>query len=69
MYLQKLLSNDKDTCLLGQIVLGEILACPSAKKIDKVNFCLLDVSDFERIQRLKNAIPMGFDQNMLIWSS
>src|SRR5204862_6465974 len=44
-WLQKLLSDDKDVCLLGQLVLGEILACPSAKQIDKLHFCLLDVSD------------------------
>lgn len=68
-WLQKLLKDDKDACLLGQIVLGEILACPSAKKIDKVNFCLLDVSDFERIQRLKKRNTYGADQNMLNWSS
>jgi hypothetical protein len=55
--------------LLGQIVLGEILACPSAKRIDKVNFCLLDVSDFERIQRLKKRNTYGADQNMLNWSA
>jgi hypothetical protein len=68
-WLQKLLSDGKDACLLGQIVLGEILACPSAKQIDKINFCLLDVSDFERIQRLKKRNTYGADQNMLNWSS
>ena len=31
----------------------KIIVCPSAKKLDSINFCLLDVSDFERIQRLK----------------
>ena len=68
-WLQKLLSDGKDACLLGQIVLGEILACPSAKQIDKVSFCLLDVNDFERIQRLKKRNTYGVDQNMLNWSS
>jgi len=68
-WLQKLLSDNKDACLLGQIVLGEILACPSAKQLDKINFCLLDVSDFERIQRLKKRHTYGIDQNMLNWSS
>ena len=68
-WLQKLLSEGKDACLLGQIVLGEILACPSAKQIDKVIFCLLDVSDFERIQRLKKRNTYGADQNMLNWSA
>lgn len=53
MWLTKLLSKGKDACILGQIVLGEILACPSAKHLSKVNFCLLDVSDFVRVQRLK----------------
>ncbi len=68
-WLQKLLSEGKDACLLGQIVLGEILSCTSAKQIDKINFCLLDVSDFERIQRLKKRNTYGVDQNMLNWSS
>ncbi len=68
-WLQKLLSDTKDACLLGQIVVGEILACPSAKQLEKINFCLLDVSDFERIQRLKKRNTYGADQNMLNWSS
>lgn len=68
-WLQKLLHEGKNACLLGQIVLGEIMACPSAKQIDKVNFCLLDVSDFERIQRLKKRNTYRADQNMLNWSA
>jgi hypothetical protein len=68
-WLEKLLSESKNACLLGQIVLGEILACPSAKQMDKVNFCLLDVSDFERIQRLKKRNTHGADQNMLNWAA
>jgi hypothetical protein len=54
-----LLADDKDVCLLGQIVLGEILASPSAAKLDGINFYLLDVSDFERIQRLKKRNTYG----------
>ena len=65
----KLLKDGKDACLLGQMVLGEILSCPSANQIDKINFCLLDVSDFERIQRLKKRNTYGADQNMLSWSA
>lgn len=73
-WLQKLLSERKNACLLGQMVLGEILACPSVKHLDRIHFCLLDVSDYERIQRLKNRNtylfqPSGADQNMLNWSS
>lgn len=68
-WLKKLLGDNKSACLLGQMVLGEILACPSACQIDKINFCLLDVNDFERIQRLKKRNSYGIDQNMLNWSS
>src|SRR3989338_1705603 len=64
-WLQKLLSEGNDACLLGQIVLGEILACPSADKTLEINFCLLEVSDFERIARLKKRNTYGMDQNML----
>ncbi len=56
-------------CICGQVVLGEILACPTANKIGKVNFCLLEVSDFERIRRLKIRSKHGTDQNMLNWAA
>lgn len=68
-WLNKLSQNHNDSCLLGQIVLGEILACPSAKLLSSVNFCLLDVNDFERIQRLKKRATYGVDQNMLNWAA
>lgn len=68
-WLKKLLNGTQDACLLGQIVLGEILASPSARKLNKVKFCLLDVSDFERIQRLKKRNTYGADQNMLNWAA
>lgn len=48
---------------------GELLACPSAKKIDKIHFCLLEVSDFERVQRIKERNSGEADQNMLNWAS
>ncbi len=44
-WIQKYLQEQKshpDICLLGQMVLGEILAFPSAKQLGKINFCLLD---------------------------
>lgn len=68
-WLQHLLQKNKDVCLLGQMVLGEILACPSAQKIQKINFCLLDVSDFERIQRLKSSTSHDIDQHILNWAA
>lgn len=69
VWLKKLLSDGKDACLLGQMVLGEIMACPSAKQVGKINFCLLDVGDFERIQRLKKRNTHGTDQHMLNWAA
>ena len=68
-WLQKLLQENKDACLLGQMVLGEILACPSYRRLGKIHFCFLDVEDFERIQRIKRHHTAGADQNMLNWSS
>lgn len=67
-WLNRLISEEKNALLLGQIVLGEILACPSSEKLGKIDFCFLDVSDFERIKRLKNR-KFGADQNMLNWAS
>ena len=55
-WLQKYLSEGmsiENFCICGQVVLGEILACPSAEKVGKIDICLLDVSDIERIRRLK----------------
>ena len=51
------------------MVLGEILACPSAKHLKEINFCLLDVSDGQRIQRLMNRTPKDVTQTMLNWAS
>lgn len=69
LWLQRFLQKKQTVCLLGQIVLGEILACPSAKKLGQIHFCLLDVEDFERVQRLKKRNTYGIDQNMLNWAS
>lgn len=69
-WLQSYLKNrEDDFCICGQIVLGEILACPSAKQIDKINILLLDVSDIERIRRLRLRNTYGVNQDMLNWSS
>jgi len=68
-WLHKLFSEGQDAYLLGQIVLGEILACPSAHKLGLVNFCLLDVSDFERVRRLKQRDTHGTNQDMLNWAA
>jgi hypothetical protein len=47
------LSFEENSCLLGQIVLGEILSCPLSALFKSIEFCLLDVSDYERIQIFK----------------
>jgi hypothetical protein len=44
-----------------------LLASPSAYKIGKINFCLLDVSDMERIKRLKKRNTDHIDQKDPQW--
>lgn len=69
-WLQKITSDQKNICLLGQIVLGEILACPTANELEKINYCLLDVDDFERIQRIRlRGSEKEATQEMLNWAS
>ncbi len=55
--------------ICGQAVLGEILACPSVANISSINVCLLDVSDVERINRLKKRGTLDANQNILNWSA
>ncbi len=61
--------EESKTCLFGQMVLGEILACPSAKKIQEINICFLDCSDTTRIQRLKERTHILTNQHTLNWAS
>ena len=52
--------------------LGELLACPSARKLRGISACLLDCSDPIRIQRMRNR---GFDprwpptQDLINWAA
>ncbi len=68
-WIKKLLLEQKNSVLLGQMVVGEILASPSAPKLGTVHFCLLDVSDKERIARLKKRNTHGIDQHSLNWAA
>jgi gluconate kinase len=68
-WLQKIVAQKRDVCLMGQMVLGEIVACPSARALGKISFCFFDVGDFERVQRLKKRGGYSVDQNMLNWAS
>ena len=57
-----------DVCLCGQMVLGEILACPSAKHLRKIKLCFLDCADKERVARMnKRGEPAN--QDTLNWAS
>lgn len=68
-WLQKLLSYKKNACLSG-VILGEILACPSAKHIEEVHFLLLDVDDLVRIKRIRTRGDVPYNnQHMLNWAS
>lgn len=68
--LKKIVDNGKPACLIDQIVLGEILACPSAKHIEEVHFLLLDVDDLVRIKRIRTRGDVPYNnQHMLNWAS
>lgn len=68
--LKKIVNDGKPACLIDQIVLGEILACPSAKHIEEVHFLLLDVDDFVRIKRIRTRGDVPYNnQHMLNWAS
>jgi dephospho-CoA kinase len=58
-----------NSCLLGQMVPGEILASPSVNKIKNINIILLECQDLIRIERLKNRSTYGANQHTLNWAS
>lgn len=68
-WLQKILNSSKDSCLFGPI-LGEIVACSSAKQFDEIHFLLLDVDDITRINRIRTRGDVPYNnQHMLNWAS
>ena len=56
------------TCLFGQIVPGELVACPSFKFLKNVRVLFLDCSDEARIKRLRNRGSFA-NQDELNWAS
>lgn len=70
-WLVQILENydESHTCLFGQMVLGEILACPSAKKLQEINVCFLDCDDVVRVERLQKRANMPINQHTLNWAS
>lgn len=61
--------TDKPFVLCGGTIVGEILACPSAQSLGTFNILLLDVTDKERVHRLKMRGSSDANQDMLNWSS
>ncbi len=59
----------KDIGLNGNVTYGEILACPSAEKIDVIKVCLLDCQDVTRVDRLRKRDTHGATQDMLCWAA
>lgn len=54
-------SHGRDTLVVGQAPLGEVLATPSAPLIDGIAVCLLDVDDNVRRTRLAQRDPGKWD--------
>ncbi len=61
--------DDAVVCLFGQMVLGEILACRSAKQLKQIQVCFLDCDDQTRVQRLKNSAHKPVNQSTLNWAA
>lgn len=69
-WLDKIVASGKESssCLFGQLVLGEILACRSSEKLSSINVCFLDCDDATRVDRLKQRQSPA-DQHTLNWAS
>jgi len=70
-WLQRAIRNQAkglDTCINGNIILGEVLACPSAPEINCLAVCLLDCADVVRIDRLRARGSNGANMEMLCWT-
>lgn len=62
-------NEGRDTGICGNIILGEVLACPSGSQLDHVATCLLDCYDVTRIDRLRKRGLHGDTQDMLCWAA
>ncbi|MGI8747434.1 MAG: hypothetical protein ACR2J4_03645, partial [Deinococcus sp.] len=68
-WIQTALETTGDFGLLGQCPLGEILAAPSASGLRGLQHLLLDVSDIERVRRLRRRGDSLDTQDMLNWAA
>ncbi len=68
-WIQKLIHNPSSKiCLFGQMVPGELVACPSFKLLKNVRVLFLDCSEEIRIERLRKRGSLA-NQDQLNWSS
>jgi len=70
-WLQVALNNHhrgQDTGLLGGAIMGEVLACPSAPRLE-IRVALLDCQDVVRLDRLRMRGWQGATQEMLSWAA
>jgi hypothetical protein len=74
-WLQVALQNQSrgiSTGIAGTIVLGEVLACPSAQAIEGIHALLLDCADVARIDRIRardGSDAKWASQEMLCWAA
>lgn len=68
-WMQTALHAEGDFGLLGPCPLGEVLAAPSTPRLPGVRHLLLDVSDVERIARLRARGDGLASQDMLNWAA
>lgn len=69
-WLQRYLAEKHEKiCICGQVVLGEILACPSIHQVKDIQICLLDCADRARVKRLKERGTYGANQDTLNWAA
>ena len=65
-------AKGRSTGIAGTIVLGEVLACPSATAVEGVHALLLDCADSHRIERIRSRDgyeAKGASQDMLCWAA
>ncbi len=71
-WLQKVVENQAektDTAINGNVILGEVIACPSAPLIDGIYHILLDCQDVIRIDRLRKRATGQDTQDTLCWAA
>ena len=62
----------KDFVITAHVPFGELLAAPSAIKLDRISACLLDCHDFNRAERYRKRPQMEawpLNQDTLCWAS